>query len=133
MHINTASTALFSGWGRRMGGAGRSHFLLAVVILSLTTHLFRGVASTLLLIKTLPTCGRSSHAFSMYYTETFCCLSYPPCCFADCGHHVSPRIVIVFSRLSSVPNFSMPHLSIFLIPSCNTSRSSLYFSHSPTE
>ena len=49
--------------------------------------------------------------------------------FAVCGHHLSPRIAIVFS-LSSVPNSSMSHLSIFLISS-NTSRSSqLYFTFS---
>ena len=37
-------------------------------------------------------------------------------CFAVCGHHLSPRIAIVFSLLSRVPNFStsrsvyFPHL-----------------------
>ena len=48
------------------------------------------------------------------------------CCFAFCGHHLSPinRIAIVFSLLSSVSNFSMSHSSIFLIS--NISRSPLY-------
>ena len=56
-----------------------------------------------------------------------------PSCFAVCGHHPSPRIAIVFSLLSSVPNFSTSHSSIYLIPSSNTSRSflriSFTFSH----
>ena len=36
-------------------------------------------------------------------------------CFAVCGHHLSLRIAIVFSLLSSVPNFSMTHSPISLI------------------
>ena len=65
----------------------------------------------------------------MLHTRNFL-LILSPCCFAVCGHHLSPRIAIVFSLLSSVQNFSMPHSSIFI--SSNTSRSSLYISHSPT-
>ena len=42
-------------------------------------------------------------------------LIFRPCCFAVCGHHLSPRITIVFSLLSSVPNVSMSHSSIFII------------------
>ena len=38
-----------------------------------------------------------------------------PSCFAVCGHHLSPRIAIVFSLL--IPNFSMSHSSLFLISS----------------
>ena len=55
-------------------------------------------------------------------------LSLPPSCFAVCGHHLSPRIAIVLSLLSSVPNLSTSHSSICL--TSNTPRSSLYISHS---
>ena len=42
--------------------------------------------------------------------------SYPLYCFAVCIHHLSPRIAIVFSLLSRVPNFSLSYSSfIFLI------------------
>ena len=58
-------------------------------------------------------------------------LNSSPSCFAVCGYHLSPRIALVFSLLSGVPNFSMPHSSLILI-SYRTSRSSLYVSHSPT-
>ena len=43
-------------------------------------------------------------------------LILPPSCFAACGHHLSRKIAIVFSLLSSVPNFPMSHHSMFLIP-----------------
>ena len=46
-----------------------------------------------------------------------------PSCFAYCGHHLSPRIAIVFSLLSNVQNFFASHYYIFLISS-STSRSS---------
>ena len=52
-------------------------------------------------------------------------------CLAAYSHHLSPRIAIAFSTLSGVPDFSMSHSSIFII-STNTSRSSMYNSHSPT-
>ena len=39
----------------------------------------------------------------------------PRSCFAVYGHHLSPRISTVFSLISSVPNFSMSHSSVFLI------------------
>ena len=47
-----------------------------------------------------------------------------PSCFTVCGHHLSPRIAIVFSLLSSLPNSSMSRTSNFLISS-NAFRSSL--------
>ena len=59
------------------------------------------------------------------------CLSYPLPVFAVCGHHLSPRIAIVLSLLSSLPNSCMSHPSNFLISSTNTFRSSLYISHYP--
>ena len=46
-------------------------------------------------------------------------------------HHLSPRLAIVFSLQPSGPNSPMPHSSIFLVSPSNTSRSSLYISHSP--
>ena len=55
-----------------------------------------------------------------------------PSCFAVCGHHLSPRIAIVFSLLCSLPNSSMLHPSNFVISSSNASRSSLYISRPPT-
>ena len=53
-----------------------------------------------------------------------CLLS--PSCFAVCGHHLYPRIEIVFSLLSSLPNSSMSNSSNFLVSSSNTSHRSLY-------
>ena len=58
------------------------------------------------------------YVLAVCFINIFC---LPPCCFAVCGHNLSPTIAIVFSLLSSVPNFSMPHSFIFLIS--NTSRS----------
>ena len=55
-----------------------------------------------------------------------------PSCFATCGHHLSPRIMTVFSLLSSAPNFFMPHSLTSLTSSPSTSHSSPYLSHSPT-
>ena len=46
------------------------------------------------------------------HAELLACLI--PSCFAVCGHHLSPRIAIVLSLLSSVPNFSMSHSYIIL-------------------
>ena len=49
------------------------------------------------------------HAFSIDYVATVCLYSLlilSPSCFAVCGHHLTPRIAIVFSRLSSLPNSS---------------------------
>ena len=116
---------------RRRTGGGRTPLLLAVVIWPLTTHPFREGEPFLLLIKTPATFGRPWRFFYMLhrnYSEYLLILS--PCCFAFCGHHLSARIVVVFSLLSSVPNFAMSHSSIFLIS--NKSRSSLYISRSST-
>ena len=86
---------------------------------------------------TVPTPNRhlqhlGAHYFLIHMLHRNVLLILSPSCFAVCGHHLSPRIAIaiVLSLQSSVPNLSMPHSSIFLIPS-NTSRFS-YISHSPT-
>ena len=63
---------------------------------------------------------RLSHILHEHYL-----LFVSPSCFAACGHHLSPRIAIVFSLLSCLTNSSMSHSSSFLISS-NTSRSSVY-------
>ena len=55
----------------------------------------------------------SHYVFSTCYIETFAYLI--PLLFRRLWPPLSPRIAIVFSLLSSVPNFSMPHSSIFLI------------------
>ena len=108
---------------------GRTHLLLALVIGPLITHLFRDGAPFLLLIETPLTFGHSLCFFHQLHRN--CLLIQSPSCFAVCGHHLSPRIAIVFSLLSRLPNSSMSHTSNFLISS-NASRSSLYISHSPT-
>ena len=69
---------------------------------------------------TVPTPNRhlqhlGAHYFLIHMLHRNVLLILSPSCFAVCGHHLSPRIAIVFSLLSSVPNFSMPHSSIFLI------------------
>ena len=108
---------------------GGTHLLLALVISSLTTHPFRDGAPFLLLVQTRTTFGRSLLFFHILHRN--CSLTLSPACFAVCGHHLSPRIAIVFSLLSNLPNSCMSHTSIFLVSS-NASRSSLYISHSPT-
>ena len=86
---------------------------------------------------TVPTPNRDLQHLSAHHVFFICLhrfflLMLSPCCFAVCGHHLTPRIAIFFSLLCSAPNFSMPHSSTFLIYSSNTSRSSFYVSHSPT-
>ena len=62
-----------------VGGGGRTHLLLALIIGPLTTHPFRDGAPFLLLLKTLPTFGRSVRFFHIpidtYLVRLFC-LSY---------------------------------------------------------
>ena len=103
---------------------------LALAMISLTTHPFRDGVPFLLLIETPATFGCALRFSHMLHRNFLLILS--PSWFAVCGHHPSPRIAIVFSLLSSAPNFSKSHSSIFLISPCNTSLSSLYISHSPT-
>ena len=91
------------GGGR--GGGGRTHLLLALFVWSLTTHLLRDGAPFLLLLETPPTFGRSLRFLHILHKN--CLLFLSLSCFAVCGHHLSPRIAIVFSLLSSLPNFSM--------------------------
>ena len=43
--------------------------------------------------------------FFFPFTTYFFFLTLSPSCFAFCGHHLSPRIAIVFLLLSRVPNF----------------------------
>ena len=82
--------------------------LLALVILPLTTHPFRDGAPFLLLIETPTTFGRSLRFFHILHGN--CLLILSPSCFAVCGHHLSPRIAIVFSLLSSLPLFHVTHV-----------------------
>ena len=113
------------------GRGGRTHLLLAVDIWLLTTHPFRGGAPFLLPIETPPTSGLSLRFFHVLHRKFLLILS--PSCFAFvCGHHLSSRIAIVFSILSSLPNSSTSRTSNLLISSSNASRSSLYISDSPT-
>ena len=51
-------------------------------------------------------------------------------CFAACGYHLSPRIAIVFSLLSSVSNSSKSNSSASLISSSSTSRVLVHFTFS---
>ena len=88
--------------------------LLALVISPLTTHPFQDGAPFLLLTETPPTFGRSLCLFHILHRN--CLLILSPSCFAVCGHHLSPRIAIVFSVLSSLPSSSMFRTSSFLSP-----------------
>ena len=111
-----------------MGGGGGAYLLLALSLLAIDHASLsrRGTVPTL--IETPPTFGRSLRLFHTLH-ELF---AYPfPSCFAVCGHHLIPRIAIVFSLLSSLPNSSMSRTFNSLMSS-NASRSSLYISHSPT-
>ena len=111
------------------GGSVYSFLLLALVVRPLATHHpFRDGAPSPLLIETPPTFGRSLRFSHVLHRKGLLILS--PSCFAVCGHHLSPRIAIVFSLLSSLPNSSMRQPSNSLAFSSNASRSSLYISHS---
>ena len=100
-----------TGSNRDMGGRGGTHLLLDSVVWPLTTHPFRDGAPFLLLIETPPTFRRSLRFFRVLHRN--CLLILSPFCFTVCGHHLSPRIAIVFSLLSSLPNSnsSMSHTS----------------------
>ena len=115
-----------------LGGGGRGHtrLLLALVILPLTTHPFRGGAPFPPLIKTPQTFGCSLRFFHVLHIN--CLLMLSRSCFAFFDHHLSPRIAIVFSLLSGLPNSPISHPSNFFVSRTNTSRSSLYISQSPT-
>ena len=43
-------------------------------------------------------------------------LILPRSCVAVCGHHLSPRIGVILSLLSSAPNFSMAQTTTLYIP-----------------
>ena len=107
-------------------GGGHTHWLLALVILTIDHASLsrRSTVPTPIIVEKTPTFGRSLRFSHMLHVNFLLILS--SCCFAFCGHHLSPinRIAIVFSLLSSVSNFSMSHSSIFLIS--NISRSPLY-------
>ena len=110
-------------------GRGGTYLFVACLSHSTIDHTsIRDVAPFLLQIDTPPTFGRSLSCFHIVH---FFLLVLSPSCFAACGHYPSPPVSIVFSLLSSVPNSSMSHSSVFFISS-NTSRSSLYISHFPT-
>ena len=101
------------------------YLLLALVIWPLTTHLFRDGAPFLLLVETPPTFGRSLRFIHIRHRNRSLILSSS--CFAVCGHHLAPRIAIVFSLHSNLlSNSSMSHTSNFLISSYDTSGSSLH-------
>ena len=54
-------------------------------------------SAVLLLIETPPTFGRSLRFFHILHRN--CLLILSPSCFAVCGHHLSPKIALVFSLL----------------------------------
>ena len=105
--IATAATTVdnTTSDGRRGVAGEHTHLLLALAICPLTTHPFRDGTPLLLLIETPPTFGRSLRCFHVLHGKFLLILS--PSCFAVCAHHLSPRVAIVLSLLSSVPYFSM--------------------------
>ena len=85
-----------------------AHLLLALDILTLTTHRIRDGAPFLLRIETPPTFERSLRLFHTSILHRNCLLILSPSCLAVCGHHRSCRIAIVSGcNQRSVPNFSM--------------------------
>ena len=114
------------------GGGGGAYSFVACL-----SHLTIDHAS-LSIRSTVPTPNRDTSnmwtfttflPYTRYYIETVCFI-LSPSCFAVCGH-LSPRIAIVYSLLSSLSNSSMSHTSNFLISSTGF-QSSLYISHPPT-
>ena len=106
--------------GRRetRGGSDVLVVVLALVFWPLTTHPFPDGAPFLLLLETPQTFGHSVRFFHTLHI-TFSLISSASY-LAVCGRHLSPRIAIVFSLLSNVPNFSTSHLSTLPTSSSNT-------------
>ena len=74
------------------------------------TYSSRDGAPFLLLIKPLQCLG-AQYVFSLlYHFEMFISSSS---CFAICGHHLSPRVAMVFLLLSRVPNLSICQIRLF--------------------
>ena len=73
------------------GEGGRTHLLLVLVILPLTTHPFRGTAPFPLLNKNTPNSWALITCFSCVTYSLFAYLTHSSC-FAYCGHHLPPRI-----------------------------------------
>ena len=104
------------GWAdvrRCLGVGGVLICCLPQVIWPLTTHPVRD-GNTVPTPYTPLTFGRLLRVFRILHRNFLPILS--PSCFAVCGHHLSPRTAIVFSLLSSVPNFSMSHVTS--VPPC---------------
>ena len=74
----------------------------------MNTHPFRGGAPFPLLTETPPTFGRPLRIFHMLLRKFSIILS--PSCFAVCGHKLSSRITIVFSRYYLVYQTSPCHI-----------------------
>ena len=97
-------------------GGGRAHSLIACLSHLTIDHASLSRRSTVpARNRDTSTFGRSLRFFHMLHINLLLILS--PSCFAVCGHHLSTRIAIALSLLSSVPYFSVPHSSIFLISS----------------
>ena len=92
------------------------------------------ISPFLFLIETPPKNRPSLPCFHVFHR--YCLLILSPFFFAACCHHQSPinRIAIVFSLRSTAVYQTLPsQIRLFpSFPSLNTSRSSLYISHSPT-
>ena len=102
------------------GGRG-TQVVLALAILALTMHPFRDGA--LFLLQHTPHVGGQERFFHVLH---FCfLLLLTSSSLAVCGHHFCPRIAIVFSLPSSLPNFVMSQPILFLISSFSTLRSFL--------
>ena len=134
-HSNEAKGCLPGYWERTGEGGGGGGVSFCPCLGNLTIdykHHFRDGPPFLLLLERPPTVRRSFRCLRIQLTKKFL-LILSPSYFAACGHHLSPRVAVVLSLLSSVPNFSMSHYSIFLILSSNTSRFPFYIRHSATD
>ena len=105
-------------------GAGAYPLVACLVVQPLTMH----PCLAILLTATNPKHGRSLRFFCKLHIDCFLILSSS--CLASCGHNLSLRIAIVSLLLSSLPNYSMSHISSFRMPPVNTFPPSLYISHS---
>ena len=91
-------------------GGGRTHVLLALVIGPLTRHPFIDeapfVTNPMKDNNNIWALIRFFHILHKLFSHRL-----TPSCLAVCGHHLSPRIAIVFPLLllSKVPNYAMSH------------------------
>ena len=93
---------------RSLGPGWGGYYIVAL-------HPIRDGASSLLLIETPPTFGRSLRCFHIL-RDLFCFTILSPSYLAACGHHLSLRIAIVFFATIYMQSTKLLHVTFFQFP-----------------